>query len=147
MYTNDLSLNHIVSNTKRLMKILTAAIALTAISVTVQAQQNSAAQNLLTQVQESNAVFANAQWQRVEFSKTYDNPIVVVDTLVNAIESPYVVGVRNVDTLGFEISIKSCDGADIPLQESINFLVLERNPSEPDAEQSRQHFAWGDCPV
>lgn len=147
MNNKGLSSSYIVSYTKRLITILTAATTLATVSVTAQAQQNPVAQNLLGQAQESNAVFADGQWQRVEFSKTYDNPIVVVETLENGIENPYLVGVRNVDMQGFEVSIKSCDGTDIPLQESINFLVLEKNPSEPDTEQGRQHYAWGDCPA
>lgn len=147
MYTNDLYSSHNVSYSKRLITALMAVITLTAISINVQAQQTPAPQNLMAQVQESNAVFANGQWQRVEFSKTYDNPTVVVEDLRNAIDTPYVVGVRNVDMQGFEISIKNCADSDTPIQESVSFLVLEKNPLVPNSVQSRQHFSWGDCPA
>lgn len=147
MYTNDLHSSHNVSHSKRLITTLTAVITLAAVSINVQAQQTPGPQNLMAQAQESNAVFANGQWQRIEFSKTYYNPTVVVEDLVNAIDTPYVVGVRNVDMQGFEISIKNCDGSGSPLQESVSFLVLEKNPSEPNSLQSKQHFSWGDCPA
>jgi hypothetical protein len=147
LYTNDLYSSHIVSNTKRFISTLMAAITLTAISISAEAQQTPAPLNLTSQVQESNAVFANGQWQRIEFSKTYDNPTVVVEDFVNAIDTPYVVGVRNVDMQGFEISIKNCDGSNTPIQETVSFLVLDKNSSEANNVQSKQHFSWGECPA
>ncbi len=146
MYSNTLP-PHFASTSKRLFTALTAALALTAVSATVQAQQDPAVRNLQTQAQESNAAFASGKWTRVEFSKSYDDPVVVVETLVNNSDVPYMVGVRNIDPMGFEISLKSCNGSDAPLQESINFSVLENNPAAQDSEQSRQLYAWGECPA
>jgi opacity protein-like surface antigen len=146
MHSNYLS-PHVVSRSKRLLSTLTAALALTAVSVTAQAQQGYAAQNLQVQAQESNSAFVSGQWTRVEFSKSYDDPVVVVETLVNNSQTPYMVGVRNIDAMGFEISLRSCDGVEIPLQESINFSVLENKQPVQDADQNRQVYAWGECPA
>lgn len=146
MYTNDIS-PHVVSSPKRHLTTLTAALALTAVSVTAHAQNYHAAQNLQAQAKESNAAIAGANWSRVEFSKSYDDPVVVVETPVNKSDSPYMVGIRNIDAMGFEISLRSCNGPDVPLQESINFSVLENNPTAQNTDQNRQVYAWGECPA
>ena len=101
--------------------------------------------------QELGGVVANNHWTRIEFGKTYIDPVVVVEASAINPNSTYVVGIRNVDAMGFEIGLKSCNnGADIPLQENVNYSVIDKSrlPSTQDANTKvRQQFSWGECPA
>jgi hypothetical protein len=99
--------------------------------------------------QESNDVLAQDHWTRIEFSGTYIDPVVVVEGSSANKNNSYVVGIRNVDEMGFEISLKNCNkSTGNPVQEDVNYAVIERNqlPATEDAKaEIRQQFSWGEC--
>lgn len=138
---------------KRLTAIKTIATVLMLSPVLVLAELDPALLKLQT-VAESNAMelgsaVADTHWTRIEFSKVYVDPIVVVEPLIDNGNNAYVVGIRNIDDMGFEINLKNCNNSpEIPLQETINFSVID-NSQLPSAEQAntavRQRFAWGEC--
>ena len=106
----------------------------------------------LKNIAESNAaelgsVVANDHWTRVEFSNVYIDPVVVVETANG--DTTYIAGVRNIDTMGFEINLKSCNPSDgAALQETINFSVVDAGQlpaAGPANTQIKQRFAWGEC--
>lgn len=143
-----------VRGVKSFAQNLTLTTILLASPYAVLAEQGSAMQNLQTaaaaNAQELGGVTANGKWNRIEFSQPYTDPIVVVDPLIANGDSAYVVGIRNVDSLGFEINLKSCNPAsDIPLQETINYSVIENSQlrSSEASDQIRQVYAWGECPA
>lgn len=134
---------------------LALTLILLANSYTVLADQSSAQQNLQTVVaaaisQEAGGVTANDKWTRIEFSKPYTDPIIVVDPIKVNDESAYVVGIRNVDTTGFEINLRSCNSTpNAQLQETVNYSVLENSGLSTRQGNSpiRQVYAWGECPA
>ena len=76
--------------------------------------ETNAVTSYLQEVAKSNAqelggVIADEHWTRIEFSKTYIDPVVVVEGSVANANNPYVVGIRNVDAMGFEISLQNCN--------------------------------------
>ena len=99
--------------------------------------------------QELGDVLAQDHWTRIEFSTTYIDPVVVVEGSTANTENPYVVGIRNVDEMGFEIRLKSCDNSKgIPVQEKVNYAVIEKSklPLTKDVNAKvRQQFSWGEC--
>jgi len=101
--------------------------------------------------QELGGIIADEHWTRIEFSTTYIDPIVVFEGSIANANNTYVVGIRNVDAMGFEISLKDCDNStDIPVQENVNYSVIEKSqlPSTEDTNTKvRQQFSWGKCPV
>jgi hypothetical protein len=144
-----------ISGAKRLTLNSAVAFGLIINPCLVRAEQDSARLNLQA-VAESNAqelggVIANDHWTRIEFSTTFIDPIVVVEPLIANGDNLYIVGIRNTDTSGFEINLKSCNNSiDTPLQETINYSVIEHSqlPSTEQANtQLRQRFAWGECPA
>ncbi|MFZ2171275.1 MAG: hypothetical protein WAW61_16765 [Methylococcaceae bacterium] len=98
--------------------------------------------------QGSNDVLAQDHWTRVEFSGAYIDPVVVVEGSSANENHAYVVGICNVDTMGFEISLKNCsNSASNPVQEDVNYTVIERSqlPATEDAKaEIRQQFSWGE---
>jgi hypothetical protein len=117
------------------------------------AEENAVTSNLqalaVSYAQESNDVLAQDHWTRIEFSGTYVDPVVVVEGSSANENHAYVVGIRNVDEMGFEISLKNCNkSTGNPVQEDVNYAVIERNqlPGTEDAKAKiRQQFSWGEC--
>jgi hypothetical protein len=117
------------------------------------ADKNAATSSLQTvaesYAQEFGDVLAQDYWTRIEFSTTYIDPVVVVEGLTITADNPYVVGIRNVDEMGFEIRLKSCENSNgIPVQEKVNYGVIEKSelPLTEDANAKvRQQFSWGEC--
>ena len=101
--------------------------------------------------QELGAVMSDENWTRIKFSKIYIDPVVVVEGSVANASNPYVVGVRNVDAMGFEISLQSCNySTGIPVQEHVNYSVIEKSQlpvTESSNDKIRQEFSWGECPA
>jgi hypothetical protein len=104
-----------------------------------------------TDAMEIGTALANDHWTRVEFSKVYIDPVVVVEPFSGNGKDTYIAGIRNIDTMGFEINLRSCNNStDVPHQETINFSVLDKGqlPTSNRANtELRQRFAWGDCPA
>jgi hypothetical protein len=94
-------------------------------------------------------VLAEEHWTRIEFSTIYIDPVVVVEGSGTNDNNTYVVGIRNVDEMGFEISLKNCNNStDIPVQENISYAIIEKSelPSTEDSNTDvRQQFSWGEC--
>jgi len=99
--------------------------------------------------QEHGEVLAQDYWTRIEFSTTYIDPVVVVEGSIANADDSYVVGIRNVDAMGFEVRLKNCDNStNIPVQEYVNYTVIEKSqlPSTKGANaELRQQFSWGEC--
>jgi hypothetical protein len=117
------------------------------------AQENAVTSNLqalaASYAQGSGDVRAENHWTRIEFSTTYIDPVVVVEESVTNGNNTYMVGIRNVDAMGFEISLENCNNStDTPSQDNISYVVIEKSqlPSteDPNAEV-RQQFSWGEC--
>jgi hypothetical protein len=140
---------------KRRTAMLVKAAVLTCMPFLAQADQDLFSQKIQL-IAESNAmelgsVMADGHWTRIEFSKPYIDPVVVVEPFVETESSSYIAGIRNIDAMGFEINLKNCnDSTEIPLQETINYSVID-NSQLPSAEQKitpvRQRFAWGECAI
>ena len=118
--------------------------------------ETNAVTSYLQEVAKSNAqelggVIADEHWTRIEFSKTYIDPVVVVEGSVANAHNTYVVGIRNVGAMGFEISLQNCNNATgIPVQENVNFSVIEKSQlpaTESSNAKIRQEFSWGECPA
>jgi hypothetical protein len=60
-----------------------------------------------------------------------------------------MVGIRNVDAMGFEISLENCNNStDIPIQDNVSYAVIEKSqlPSTESAnDKVRQQLLWGEC--
>ena len=120
-----------------------------------QAEQNAEKVDIQTgaalNAQELGGVIGNDHWTRIEFSKTYIYPVVVVEPSTVQGGNAYVVGIRNVDASGFEINLKGCDGSINPLlQEEVNYSVVDNDQLSSAGQADtriRQYFAWGECPV
>ena len=99
--------------------------------------------------QELGGVISNEHWTRIEFSTTYIDPIVVVEGSVANANNTYVVGIRNVDAMGFEVSLKNCNNStDIPVQENVSYSVIEKSQltlTKGANVDVRQLFSWGEC--
>ena len=66
-------------------------------------------------------------WSRVEFNRSFMNPIVVAKPLSLNDDAPAVVRVCNVDETGFEIRIQEWDYLDgTHAVETVSYLVMER---------------------
>jgi hypothetical protein len=139
------------NQTKTLGAVL--ALNLIAMPYLAHAEQNAVTSNLqalaVSYAQESNAVLAQDHWTRIEFSGTYSDPIVVVNGSGTNENTSYVVGIRNVDAMGFEISLKNCtNSTNSPVQEDVSYAVMEKSqlPVTGDANADiRQRFLWGEC--
>ena len=118
--------------------------------------ETNAVTSYLPEVAKSNAqelggVIADKNWTRIEFSKTYIDPVVVIEGSVANAHNTYVVGIRNVGAMGFEISLQNCNNATgIPVQENVNYSVIEKSQlllTKDTNTKVRQQFSWGECPV
>ena len=57
-------------------------------------------------------VYVDHTWTRVDFEKTYVDPIVIANPLSNNDRDPAVVRIQNVDTTGFDIRVQEWDYLD-----------------------------------
>jgi hypothetical protein len=133
--------------------ILFSALGLVIKPYFVYAEENSDTSNLQivaeSYAQEVGNVLAEDHWIRVEFGSTYIDPIVIIEGPSTNINKFYVVGTRNVDKMGFEISLKNCNNApNTPIQEYISYTVIEKSqlPSTILTNGNiSQAFSWGEC--
>jgi len=153
MFTLTRSPRYLVSKTSKYTAMTTiAAAALLLSPFFVLADTDPALSKLQTKA-ESNALelgnaIADDHWTRIEFSKVYNDPIVVIEPYIDNPSNTYLVGIRNVDAKGFEINLQSCNNSnEIPFQETVNFSVIENGqlPTVPQDTVTKQHFAWGEC--
>ncbi len=101
--------------------------------------------------QEVGTVTTQDNWNRIEFGATYIDPVVVIEDSVANTNNTYVIGIRNVDAMGFEINLKDCNSSstNTSVQENVNFSVIDRSqlpPTEDPDAQVTQQFSWGECP-
>jgi len=144
---------HLITGFKLVTLVSALALCLIAKPYLAHAETNADTSNLQTlavsYAQESNYVLAQDHWNRIEFSGTYIDPVVVVEDSSANGNNSYVVGIRNVDTMGFEISLKNCSkSAGNPIQEDVNYAVIEKAqlPATEGANtEIRQQFSWGEC--
>ncbi len=67
------------------------------------------------------------QWQRIEISETFVNPVVIACAVSTAGSAAALIDVRHVEPSGFEIRLQQMiAGAGTPLSGVAGFLVLER---------------------
>ena len=138
---------------KRVAIYATLALGLISNAYLAHAEENAVTQNLQAlaelYAQEGGDVRAEDHWTRIEFSTTYIDPVVVVGGSIANVNNTYVVGIRNVDAMGFEVSLKNCNNsAGIPVQESVNYAVIEKSQlpmTEDGNTEIRQRFSWGEC--
>ena len=117
------------------------------------AEENAVTSNLQavaeSYAQEIGDARAEERWTRIEFGTTYIDPVVVVEGSIANADNTYVVGIRNVDAMGFEVSLKNCSNSTgIPVQENVNYAVIEKSllPLTEEANtEVRQQFSWGEC--
>ncbi len=117
------------------------------------AEENAVTANLQAiaeaHAQEIGDAHAEDHWTRIEFSTVYIDPVVVVEGSIANSDKSSVVGIRNVDARGFEISLKNCSNStDAPAQKKVNYAVIEKSqlPSAEGANAGvRQQFSWGEC--
>lgn len=101
----------------------------------------------LKYAKEGTVVNADAKkWTRIEFSGNYIDPVVVMTDPVA--DKDFIIGVRNVDALGFEISLKDCAPGNIPITKDVAYEVVEKDGlpiSEAENNMIHQQFSWGAC--
>ncbi|MDD5322270.1 MAG: hypothetical protein PHD43_16990, partial [Methylococcales bacterium] len=142
-----------ITGFKRVAQYTALALGLLCAPYFAQAEENAVNSNLLVLVesyaQEIGDARAEERWTRIEFGTTYIDPVVVVEGSIANAESIYVLGIRNIDAMGFEVSLKNCITATgIPVQETVNYAVIEKSqlPLTEDANtEVRQQFSWGEC--
>lgn len=129
------------------------ALGLLSTSYLAHAEENAVTSHLQkvakSYAQEIGAVYAEEHWTRIEFDTTYTDPVVVVEGSIANSGNAYRVGIRNVDAMGFEVSLKNCSNSTgIPIQENVNYAVIEKSqlPLTEEADTKvRQQFSWGEC--
>ena len=142
-----------ITGFKRVTLFTALALGLISKPYFAHAEENAVTSNLQAvaelYAQESSDVLTEDHWTRIEFSTTYIDPIVVIEGSIANVNNTYVVGIRNVDEMGFEISLKNCNNStDIPVQENVSYAVIEKSqlPStEGPYAEVRQQFSWGEC--
>lgn len=153
MFNFTKSLHHRSSNLNKVTAITAIAAASFLVNpLFVQAETSHNLQNIQT-IADNNAaelgsIIASDHWTRIEFSKVYVDPVVVLDAKPNTQSDTYIAGVRNIDSMGFEINLKSCNSNGNPLQETINYTVLDNNELTSNNQSNtlmKQRFAWGEC--
>ena len=142
-----------ITGFKRVAIYTTLALGLISNPYLAHAEKNAVTSNLQalaeSYAQEIGDVRAEDHWTRIEFSSTYIDPVVVVEGSTANGDNSYMVGIRNVDAMGFEVSLKNCSNStDIPVQENVNFAVIEKSQlplTEGANAEIRQQFSWGEC--
>ena len=75
---------------------------------------------------ETGEVSVDHDWKRVEFSETFQDPVVVARSLSCNEGDPAVARIRNVDANGFEIRVQEWDYLDgIHAEETVGYIVME----------------------
>ncbi|GEM_PF-3829677 len=100
---------------------------------TIAAEFTAISDTLLLSSIEMGEVGVGDQWQRVEFSKSFVDPVVVIKPASLNDPSPAVVRVRNVGAQGFEVRIQEWEYLEILLdnspahaEEQVGYVVMER---------------------
>ncbi len=95
-------------------------------------------------------VSVGEQWKRVEFGKTFTDPVVVAKPASRNDPSPAVVRVRNVDAQGFEVRIQEWEYLDALLdddpahaEEQVAYLAIERGSYKLE-DGTRIEAGWFD---
>ena len=138
---------------KRITLFTALALGLLCKPYLAHAEENAVTSNLQavaeSYAQEIGDVDAEDRWTRIEFSTIYIDPVVVVEGSIANGDKSYVVGIRNVDARGFEVSLKNCSNSTgIPVQKKVNYSVIEKSqlPTTEGANAGvRQQFSWGEC--
>ncbi|MGR6035979.1 MAG: hypothetical protein ACU4EQ_12145 [Candidatus Nitrosoglobus sp.] len=110
------------------------------------ALQDNAAMLALEQKEAS----ANESWTRIEFTQWMVDPIVVAKPLNEQVNDPFVIGIRNIDTTGFEVRIRHCNEEDKKQPELLSYYILERGQyllADETFMDAKQRFLWGKCKV
>jgi hypothetical protein len=91
---------------------------------------------------------ANESWTRIEFTQWMVDPIVVAKPLNEQVNDPFVIGIRNIDTTGFEVRIRHCNEGDKKQPELLSYYILERGQyllTDETFMDAKQRFLWGKC--
>ena len=81
----------------------------------------------ISETMEIGEAYVDDNWKRVNFSKSFANPIVVANPLSLNGADPAVVRIRNVSNTGFDIRVQEWDYLDgVHAFEYISYLVAER---------------------
>jgi hypothetical protein len=142
-----------ITGVKRTALYTALAVGLISTPYLAHAEENAVTSNLQaiakSHAQEIGDVYAKEQWTRIEFDTTYIDPVVVVEGSIANSDQPYMVGIRNVDAMGFEVSLKNCShSTGNPVQENVNYAVLEKSQlplTDEVNSKVRQQFSWGEC--
>jgi hypothetical protein len=82
-------------------------------------------------VLELGEISVNSEWQQVQFSKTFTDPVIIAKPAGSSDQNPCVVRLRNVNQTGFEIRLQNWDYLeDNHGSESVNFIAVERGSFE-----------------
>jgi hypothetical protein len=99
---------------------------------------------------EQSESLADERWTRVEFTQWMVDPIVVAKPLNEQRGDPFVIGIRNIDTTGFEVRVRHCNKEDKKQPELFSYYVLERSQYQLTDDifvDAKQRFLWGKCEV
>ncbi len=76
---------------------------------------------------EANEVEVDHQWQRVTFTRSFVDPVVIAKPLSYRDNDPAVIRIRNVDNTGFDIRIQEWEYLDdTHYLETVGYLAMER---------------------
>ncbi|ADJ29605.1 hypothetical protein [Nitrosococcus watsonii] len=100
---------------------------------------------------EHSELMADETWTRIEFAQWMVDPIVVAKPLNEHVSDPFVIGIRNVDTSGFEVRVRHCHKTDRNQPEFFSYYVLERDQywsaDKTFTMDAKQRFLWGKCEI
>ena len=141
-----------ITGFKRAALYTTLALGLICKPYLAHAEESAVTSNLRavaeSYAQEFGDVPAQGKWTRIKFSSTYIDPVVVVEGSTANGDNSFVVGIRNVRPMGFEVILKNCsDSTDIPVQENVSYAVVEKSqlPSTEGTDAKvTQQFSWGE---
>jgi len=78
-------------------------------------------------IMETGEISINHEWQRIEFSKYFIDPVVVANSLSCNEVDPAIVRIQNVDNSGFDIRIQEWDYLDgNHTSETVGYIIMER---------------------
>ena len=87
----------------------------------------SVSQGTTLPILESAEIVVSSVWQRVDFTQTFNDPVVVAGPLGLAENEPATLRIRNVESTGFEIKIQEWGYQDNRhLEETVSYLAMER---------------------
>jgi hypothetical protein len=99
---------------------------------------------------EQSESLADESWTRVEFTRWMVDPIVVAKPLNEQAGDPFVIGIRNINTTGFEVRVRHCNKEDKRQPVLFSYYVLERDQyllADKTFMDAKQRFLWGKCEV